>query len=277
MPRRVTLPPDACARRLPTSGSASRCAGGCRARCSGHPAGWPSWSRSPRPVALGGHRRLLAGGAAVRRYGAAAVSVAGRRAARRAGRGSRGRTSARRPRSTPRPPGAQAGRDADARAYLLIRPYLQAPVRVDVRDPADPTPYWLVSTRHPEQLAAAVRGDRRLALTRPADEPTAAMACHEGARMAGLEDLDRLLPRPRPWAPRWPQEGARHGWKARHRQEPAENPADPDVAIGEAVAWAVVSGASVGLARMLAPRRAADYYRRSDRAPAGRTSRTSTV
>jgi hypothetical protein len=50
----------------------------------------------------------------------------------------------------------QAGRDADARAYLLIRPYLRRAVRVDIADPADPTPYWLVGTRHPERLAAAL-------------------------------------------------------------------------------------------------------------------------
>ena len=45
-----------------------------------------------------------------------------------------------------------AGRDADARAYLLIRPYLRRSVRVDIADPADPTPYWLVGTRHPGRL-----------------------------------------------------------------------------------------------------------------------------
>lgn len=49
-----------------------------------------------------------------------------------------------------------AGRDADARAHLVLRPYLKRAVRVDVRDPADPTPYWLISTRHPDSLAAAL-------------------------------------------------------------------------------------------------------------------------
>ena len=49
-----------------------------------------------------------------------------------------------------------AGPDADARAYLLLRPYLKRTVRVTVRDDRDPAPYWLVSSRHPEQLAAAV-------------------------------------------------------------------------------------------------------------------------
>jgi hypothetical protein len=50
-----------------------------------------------------------------------------------------------------------AGRDADARAYLLLRPYLKRTVRVSVRDERDPAPYWLVSTRDPERLAAAIR------------------------------------------------------------------------------------------------------------------------
>jgi len=49
-----------------------------------------------------------------------------------------------------------AGPEADARAYLLLRPYLKRTVRVTVRDDRDPAPYWLVSSRHPEQLAAAV-------------------------------------------------------------------------------------------------------------------------
>jgi len=49
-----------------------------------------------------------------------------------------------------------AGRDADVRAFLLLRPYLKRAVKISIQDPADPTPYWLVSTRHPERLAAAV-------------------------------------------------------------------------------------------------------------------------
>ena len=50
----------------------------------------------------------------------------------------------------------QAGVDADARAYLLLRPYLKRGVRIDITDPADPAPYWLVSCRHPEALVTAV-------------------------------------------------------------------------------------------------------------------------
>jgi hypothetical protein len=49
-----------------------------------------------------------------------------------------------------------AGREADARAYLLLRPYLRRSVRVDIADPRDPTPYWLVATRHPDRLAGAL-------------------------------------------------------------------------------------------------------------------------
>jgi hypothetical protein len=53
------------------------------------------------------------------------------------------------------------------------------------------------------------------------------------------------------------------GWKAATGKNPPENPADPDVEVREAVAWAVVSGTLVALARMFAQRRAAGYYRRS--------------
>jgi hypothetical protein len=48
------------------------------------------------------------------------------------------------------------GVDADARAFLLTRPYLKRSVKVVVQDPADRTPYWLLSTRHPRELAAAL-------------------------------------------------------------------------------------------------------------------------
>lgn len=48
------------------------------------------------------------------------------------------------------------GVDADARAYLLVRVYCKGAVKVEVTDPADPVPYWLVSTRHPNALAASL-------------------------------------------------------------------------------------------------------------------------
>ena len=49
-----------------------------------------------------------------------------------------------------------AGVEADARAYLLLRPYLKRAVKVEITDPADPAPYWLVSTRRPEELVSAL-------------------------------------------------------------------------------------------------------------------------
>jgi hypothetical protein len=52
-------------------------------------------------------------------------------------------------------------------------------------------------------------------------------------------------------------------WKLATGKKPPENPADPDVKLWEAVAWAAVTGACVALDRMLAQRRAASYYARS--------------
>ncbi|CAA9343932.1 MAG: hypothetical protein AVDCRST_MAG72-1021 [uncultured Nocardioidaceae bacterium] len=52
-------------------------------------------------------------------------------------------------------------------------------------------------------------------------------------------------------------------WKVATGKEPPQNPAHPDTSMGEAVAWATASGVAVGLARMLASRKAANYYRRS--------------
>jgi hypothetical protein len=59
------------------------------------------------------------------------------------------------------------------------------------------------------------------------------------------------------------KKGINATWTATTRKKPPENPADPDIELREAVAWAVFSGAVVGLARMLAQRRAASYYHRS--------------
>ena len=53
------------------------------------------------------------------------------------------------------------------------------------------------------------------------------------------------------------------GWKLSTGKKPPSNPEHPDVSMGEAVAWAVASGVAVGVARMLASRKAAEYYRRS--------------
>jgi hypothetical protein len=55
----------------------------------------------------------------------------------------------------------QRGTGLDARAYLVIRGWIAPVVRVPVLDPADPTPYWLVSSRRPDELAAAINRSRR--------------------------------------------------------------------------------------------------------------------
>ncbi|MFL6157525.1 MAG: DUF4235 domain-containing protein [Marmoricola sp.] len=59
------------------------------------------------------------------------------------------------------------------------------------------------------------------------------------------------------------RKGLHATWKATTGKEPPSNPADPDVAIGEALLWAAVSGTLVAVVRMLATRRAAGYYARS--------------
>ena len=54
-----------------------------------------------------------------------------------------------------------AGVDADARAYLMLRPYLHRGVKITIDDPRDPTPYWLVATRNPARVATALSGTAR--------------------------------------------------------------------------------------------------------------------
>ncbi|MBF4614471.1 DUF3093 domain-containing protein [Curtobacterium sp. VKM Ac-1376] len=51
----------------------------------------------------------------------------------------------------------QRGPALDARAWTLFRGYVRGVVRVEVRDDADPTPYWLVSVRQPTKVVEALR------------------------------------------------------------------------------------------------------------------------
>lgn len=50
----------------------------------------------------------------------------------------------------------ELGPSLDARAYLCLRGWLHHAVRVELHDPLDPTPYWVVSTRRPDRLLAAL-------------------------------------------------------------------------------------------------------------------------
>jgi len=59
------------------------------------------------------------------------------------------------------------------------------------------------------------------------------------------------------------QKGISALWRVSTGEDPPTVPEDPDTRWGEAVAWAVLSGAAIGLARLFATRRAAQYYRRS--------------
>ncbi|MGH8776194.1 MAG: DUF3093 domain-containing protein [Jiangellaceae bacterium] len=59
------------------------------------------------------------------------------------------------------------GPQADPSAFLVLRGYIAPMVRVAVDDPADPVPFWLVSTRHPTELAATLISARDAATARP--------------------------------------------------------------------------------------------------------------
>jgi hypothetical protein len=55
---------------------------------------------------------------------------------------------------------ALRGPRADPRAHLLIRPYLRKAVYIEVAGPAAAAPYWLLFTKRPAELAAAIEGSR---------------------------------------------------------------------------------------------------------------------
>jgi len=54
----------------------------------------------------------------------------------------------------------QRGPRLDARAWLVLRPWVDPVVKITISDDQDPTPYWLVSTRAPAQLIAAWESSR---------------------------------------------------------------------------------------------------------------------
>jgi hypothetical protein len=53
---------------------------------------------------------------------------------------------------------AERGTRLNGLAYMCIRGWIDPVVRIEITDPSDPTPYWLTSTRRPEELAAAING-----------------------------------------------------------------------------------------------------------------------
>jgi hypothetical protein len=52
------------------------------------------------------------------------------------------------------------GPGTDPMAFVIQRPWISGAVQVLLDDPADPTPYWVVSSRNPVRLAAAITAAR---------------------------------------------------------------------------------------------------------------------
>ncbi len=62
---------------------------------------------------------------------------------------------------------ALRGPHADPRAHVLIRPYLRCAVYVEVTRPGAASPYWLLATRRPAELAAAIESARPVVTSGP--------------------------------------------------------------------------------------------------------------
>jgi Protein of unknown function (DUF3093) len=52
---------------------------------------------------------------------------------------------------------AALGRQLDPAAYVVHRAWIGPMVLLVLEDPDDPTPYWLVSCRHPDRVLSALR------------------------------------------------------------------------------------------------------------------------
>ena len=50
----------------------------------------------------------------------------------------------------------ERGPGAHGLAWLSLRPWIDPVVKIEVSDPEDPTPYWLISSKNPEALLAAL-------------------------------------------------------------------------------------------------------------------------
>jgi hypothetical protein len=85
----------------------------------------------------------------------------------------------------------QRGQGADSRAFVLLRGWVPTAVRVSVDDRRDPTPYWYVSTRSPEQLAEALRQVKdHASLTPSTDLPTTDMTGSASSPTLKRKDRD---------------------------------------------------------------------------------------
>ncbi|TFD75595.1 DUF3093 domain-containing protein [Cryobacterium sp. Sr8] len=50
----------------------------------------------------------------------------------------------------------ERGQRLNARAWLLLRGWVSPVIKIPLTDPGDPAPYWLLSSRHPQQVADAL-------------------------------------------------------------------------------------------------------------------------
>ncbi len=55
------------------------------------------------------------------------------------------------------------GPESDPAGFHVIRGWLPTGVRAEVVDAGDPTPYWFVASRHPQELATAIEAARSAA------------------------------------------------------------------------------------------------------------------
>ncbi|WP_416332599.1 DUF3093 family protein [Amycolatopsis echigonensis] len=60
--------------------------------------------------------------------------------------------------SRARPPAPARPNRSDPAAFVLHRGWVGPAVRFTLTDPADPTPYWLFSTRKPQRVVELLRG-----------------------------------------------------------------------------------------------------------------------
>jgi Protein of unknown function (DUF3093) len=50
------------------------------------------------------------------------------------------------------------GREGNPRAFVATRPWIGPGIQLQLDDPDDPTPYWVISTRHPDRVMTLLRG-----------------------------------------------------------------------------------------------------------------------
>lgn len=76
----------------------------------------------------------------------------------------------------------QRGQKLHGLAFMNLRGWLDAVVKMEVTDPRDQTPYWLTSTRRPEELTRALGGlmDEYRQAEQPAESATAPETAEPG-------------------------------------------------------------------------------------------------